>query len=85
MIVLLGIVVFFSAMGIDWANTRYVMEVARGRAHKAAFWSVMQWTSSLVGFLIAVKLTLWLLPVECAGLYVGTWLSMRNAGKVEVQ
>ena len=83
MIVILAILVFFSAMGIDWANTKYVLSVSRGEATKAAFWSVLQWLSSLVGFLIAVKITLWLLPFEMAGLWLGTYLSMRRSeGKV---
>lgn len=77
MIVLLAIAVFFSAAFLDFCNTRYVMAVANNDAHRAGLWSVLQWTSSLLGFLIVVKVTMWLLPIEALGLYFGTWLSMR--------
>lgn len=86
MMVLIAILVFFSAAAIDFANTRYVMAVGEGRARAAAKWSVLQWCSSLVGFLVAVKITLWMLPVEMLGLYVGTLWSMRNkTPKTEVK
>ncbi len=76
-IILLAIAVFFSAAILDYCNTKYVLNVAEGNAVKAGLWSVFQWLSSLVGFLIVVKVTLWLLPVEAIGLFVGTWFSMR--------
>lgn len=76
--VLLGVVVFFSAAMIDFANTRYVQAVGERRAYVAARWSVLQWLSSLVGFIIAVKITLWMLPIEALGLYAGTLWSMRT-------
>lgn len=79
--VLLAIVVFLSALALDFCATRYVRAVARDDAHRAAIWSVLQWSSSLVGFLVAFKVTLWMLPVEALGLWVGTHLSMR--GKVK--
>lgn len=77
--ILLALLVFFSAMGIDYANTRYVKAVDDNRAHHAAAWSVMQWSCGLAGFLVALKVTLWMLPIEALGLYVGTRLSMSNA------
>lgn len=82
--IVIGIVVFFSAVGIDFANTRYVQAVGDKDPHRAARWSVLQWVSSLVGFIVAVKITLWMLPVEMLGLYVGTWWSMRNSRNKQV-
>jgi hypothetical protein len=76
--IFIGVLVFFSAVGIDFANTRYVQAVGEKDTHRAARWSVLQWLSSLVGFIVAVKITMWMLPVEMLGLYVGTWWSMRN-------
>lgn len=73
---LLALLVFFSAMGIDWANTKYVKAVGANKANAAALWSVVQWCCSLVGFLVAFKVTLWMLPIEALGLIVGTKLSM---------
>lgn len=79
--VLLAILVFCSALALDYCATKYVHAVGRDDAHRAAMWSVLQWASSLVGFLVAFKVTLWMLPVEALGLWVGTHLSMR--GKVK--
>jgi hypothetical protein len=75
---LLALFVFASAVGIDFCATKYVLSVGRADTRAAMVWSVGQWSCSLVGFLIAVKITLWYLPIEAAGLAFGTWLSMRR-------
>ena len=77
MMFLFAILVFVSSAFIDFANTRYVQCVGQGHAHRAGLWSVTQWAASLVGFLIAFKVTLWMLPIEMVGLYVGTRVSLR--------
>lgn len=76
---LLATLVFWSAVGIDYCATNYIQAVQARRIQGAMLWSVGQWTCSLVGFLVAVKITLWYLPVEAAGLAFGTWLSMQRA------
>ena len=76
--VALALLVFVSAARIDFPNTHYVKAVRAGRAHHAALWSVLQWCGSLVGFIIALKVTLWMLPIEALGLYAGAYLSMRG-------
>lgn len=81
--ILLAFIVFVSAMGIDFCNIRYIQAVSDGRPHRAAFWSVCQWTSSLLPFLIAFKVSLWLLPIEALGLWAGVYLSMRLGAKVQ--
>lgn len=75
-LLLVGIAVFLSSACIDVANTHYVLAVTALAPHRAARWSVLQWAASLVGFLVAVKVTLWMLPVEMLGLYAGTLLSL---------
>lgn len=84
MFALLAILVFVSAVLIDVCNTQYVKAVARNQPHQAAVYSVLQWVSSLIGFIIAFKVTLWLLPFEALGLYVGTRLSMDWWDRVKV-
>ena len=74
----IGLLVFIASAAIDFANTRYVQAVNAVEPHGAARWSVLQWTASLVGFVVAVKYSLWILPVEAAGLYAGAWLSLRK-------
>lgn len=76
MIVLLGLVVFVSAAALDFAHTRYVQAVQVADRHRAARWSVVQWTAATVGFVVAVKVSLWILPFEAAGLYAGTILAV---------
>jgi hypothetical protein len=80
----LGLLVFAASAGIDFANTRYVQAVGRTATHAAARWSVLQWSMSLVGFVVAIKHTLWMLPIECLGLYVGCWLSLRRQKKQDI-
>ncbi len=77
-LVLIGILVFWSSAALDYCATRYVRAVALDATRAAMLWSVGQWACSLVGFLVAFKVTLWMLPVEAAGLAFGTWLSMRR-------
>jgi hypothetical protein len=81
----LAIAVFLSALCIDAANVRYVMAVERRDGHRAALWSCLQWGASLVGFLVAIKVTLWMLPLELAGLYFGCLLSMKQPSTVKSQ
>jgi hypothetical protein len=78
---LIGLAVFLSAFMVDAANARYVQAVNRLDTHRAAGWSVMQWTASVVGFVVAVKISFWMLPVEALGLYAGTWYSLHKSQK----
>ena len=77
--VTIGLLVFASSTLIDFANTRYILAVSDNKAYRAGVWSVLQWLSGLVGFLVAIKITLWMLPIEMCGLYVGTVISLRTS------
>lgn len=69
---------------VDFAHARYALamvEVRRlqdqGRAWRrelvaAAAWSVLQWGSASVAFVVTVKVSLWFLPFEALGLFAGT-------------
>ena len=65
---------------VDFAHAKYslaMVEVRRGGRsylHQAARWSVVQWGAAAVGFVVAVRVSMWFLPFEAAGLYIGTWL-----------
>lgn len=78
MTILLAIAVFASAAMIDYAHARYARAVTGGRVHAAAIWSVAQWCAGTVGFVIAVRVTMWMLPLEAAGLYTGTFVALRG-------
>lgn len=74
---LLGLLVFASSAGIDYSHACYVRALTAGSRCRAANWSVGQWAAASVGFVIAVKISVWLLPFEGAGLFVGTLLAVK--------
>lgn len=74
---LLCFIVLLSATLIDYAHARCVVAIADRAPHRAALWSIVQWGGATVGFIIAVKVTFWVLPFEAAGLYIGTMLAVR--------
>jgi len=73
---LLCLAVFLSAILIDYAHPRCVVAIQAGAAHRAAGWSIVQWSGATVGFMIAVKVTFLVLPFEAAGLYAGTLIAV---------
>jgi hypothetical protein len=79
MMILLAIAVFASAFLIDFAHARYALARDQGDRVRASLWSVAQWCSASVGFAVAVKVSLWYLPFEGAGLFLGTFVAMRSS------
>ncbi len=75
----LGLLVLVSSAAIDYAHARYAYARDAGWRWRAAAWSTAQWCGACVGFLVAVKVSLWLLPFEAAGLAIGTWLAVKPA------
>lgn len=76
---LLFLAVFVSAASLDFCHANYVMAVGSRRPWKAAGWSVLQWCSGMVCFVVALKVTLWVLPAEALGLATGTLISVKRA------
>lgn len=72
----LGMMVMAATCALDFAHTRYVMAVHERNRHRAALWSVVQWSAATIGFVVAIKVSLYLLPFEAAGLYLGTLLAV---------
>lgn len=79
MSVWLFLTVFVSAACLDFCCSNYIMAVEARKAYRAALWSSLQWLAGIVGFLVAVKVSLWALPAEVSGLACGTLLSVRRA------
>src|SRR5512144_1196408 len=69
---LLCLLVLVSATLIDFAHARCVVAIAQRAPYRAALWSLLQWAGATVGFIVAVKVTFWVLPFEALGLYIGT-------------
>lgn len=63
---------------VDYAHARYTLDMQRLRIIRAAFWSVAQWGAASVGFIVAVRVSIWYLPFEAVGLFIGTWLGGRR-------
>lgn len=76
--VLIGLLVFVTAAGIDYAHGRYLRAFASGHSLAAASWSVAQWTAGTIAFVVAVKVSMLLIPLEAAGLFVGTLLAVKR-------
>ena len=72
-----AVLVFLSALGVDYAHARYTKAVARGDRHRAAGWSVVTSLVGTVCLLAAVDVSLWLVGPELAGLYIGSLLALR--------
>jgi hypothetical protein len=73
---LLAIAVFASAFLIDFAHAKYARDRDLGLRVRASLWSVAQWCAASIGFAVAVKVSLWYLPFEGAGLFMGTFIAM---------
>ncbi len=78
MTTLLCLVVFVAAVTIDFSHARCVTALVAGRRYAAATWSVMQWSAATVGFMVAVRHSMWVLPFEGLGLFLGTLLGSRK-------
>jgi hypothetical protein len=63
---------------VDYAHARYNHALADARRgvvgaeHRAGCWSVGAWIPATICFVVAVKVSLWMLPFETIGLYVGS-------------
>lgn len=73
----LALLVFVSAVVIDYAEARYVTAVQRGQAHAAAVYSLAMYAVGALGFVAVVDCSLWLMVPEGLGFYVGTRLALR--------
>ena len=80
--VLLALLVTVTMAGVDYCHAKYTRAMLEGRVYHAAFWSVGQWSAASVGFVVAVKVSMWYLPFEALGLFCGTILGGRRVRKV---
>jgi hypothetical protein len=67
------LLVFVASVGIAFAHARYANARDDLRPLAAATWDVVSWGAAVIGFIVAIKLSLWALPFEAAGLFVGTY------------
>ena len=80
--ILLALAMFVCAALIDFAYARQTIATTNGRALVSANWRALSYSLGCFGWLVAVKIGVWLLPFELVGLYMGTLLGVgRTAGE----
>ena len=83
MFILLGILVFVASFAIDYCAVNY-MKTAHDDSKPswiAANWGVLQWTAATIGFVVAVKCTMWFLILEGLGLWLGSYIALESQKK----
>jgi len=86
--IFIALLVTVAMAAVDFCQSQYTNAITRKMDDKprpdtlkAMFWSVGQWGAATVGFVVAVKLSMWYLPFEAAGLALGTFLGARRLEK----
>lgn len=78
--VALALLVFVASATISYCATRQDDALRPPvRRVAAANWGVLSWMGAIVGFVVAVKISMWVLIVEGLGLWLGTYVA---SGKV---
>ena len=75
---IIGVLVFAASLSIEFCITRYIQCVNNHKRLTAVFWGLGQWAAGTFMFVVAVKLSLWYLPVEAAGIGLGTFWALRK-------
>lgn len=76
--VLLALAMFVCATLIDFACARQTIATTNGRALAAANWRTIAYSLGCFGWVMAIKIGMWLLPFELAGLYLGTLIGVNK-------
>jgi hypothetical protein len=63
---------FVCAALLDFAYARQTIATTNARAFAAANWRALAYSCGCFGWLVAIKVGIWLLPFELSGLYLGT-------------
>lgn len=79
--VVIALLVTATMAAVDYCHANYNGAINARRTIEAALWSVGQWGAASVGFVVAVKVSMWYLPFEALGLFVGTILGVRRVNK----
>lgn len=76
--IVLGVFVFLSMAGLDFAAACVMRAVTEKRPGAAAFWSVAQWGAGTLALVAYLETGAWVLPIEAAGLAAGMWVAVRR-------
>lgn len=83
--VLIAFLVMITMAGVDYCHAQYTRSLISGHAFVTSLWSVAQWTCASVGFVVAVKISIYYLPFEALGLMVGTYLGALQFNQYDLQ
>jgi hypothetical protein len=78
--ILLALAMFVCAALIDFAYVRQTIAITNGLAFASANWRALSYSLGCFGWLVAVKIGVWLLPFELAGLYLGALIGVGKTG-----
>lgn len=81
--VVIGLVVFVSAIALDYADTSNTRAVASGHRYAAALWSVTMALLGSVGVYSVVQYSWWYLVPELCGLFIGSLWAMSHTKEEE--
>jgi hypothetical protein len=73
---LLALVTFASAAAGDVVEAYFVRAVADLEPHRAARMSIAMYAIGCIGWFITLKISLWYMLPEVAGLYVGSYFAI---------
>lgn len=79
--VVLWILVFLSTAAIDAVQAYWLRAFNQGNANRAAALSVLEYAIGCLCFYAFVEQSWWLIIPECAGLWVGSQISVRRISK----
>lgn len=68
----LGVLIAVAFAIVDLSHARYLAARETRRGWTASAWSVLGWGAATLGFVVAVRVSMWFLPFEAIGLAVGT-------------
>lgn len=74
--VLLGLVTFVAAAAGDYVEAYLTRATVELRPHRVARLSVAMYAIGCIGWFTTIKVSLWFMIPEVAGLYLGSWLAI---------
>ena len=77
--VLIALLVTVTMASVYFCDVRYTRALLANRIYQSGLWGVTGWGAATVGFVIAVKLSMYYLPFEACGVFIG----IVTSGKVK--
>src|SRR4051812_4534728 len=79
MLILIIAAVFAASTALDYAAIKNKIAIQNRDTHSAARWAIAMYLIGLIGLFGVIEYSWWLAVPECAGVYLGTWLALRDS------